>query len=705
MAEVSLDKHLFDNQGRIILTGSANAYVAATAESVTGYFEGFRICGRANFTNSGAATLNVNGIGAADIRKGATTALVSGDMISGKYYDFAYDAANSVFQLMGIQSTGAGSGDVTGPSSATDNAVARFDGTTGKLIQSSGIVIDDSNVMAGAKVLPTGASTARTLEAHFADTANVFDFGAVGDGVAADRASFVSAYTRAVAADVPMIVPGGNYNFASDYIPALTNIRMSISPDSEWNGAGLFKLDNLIPFQVTPVFAREYIGGIYDSSFSSFVGIFQNASFAKANLATTAVVAQFGEGEAAVASSLVWGGNFVGVASISGGTALALEINPVVTAAGGIAFGAVIASAGSQPSSAAIQIQSNTAASKFANGIIFNNTTNNATTGALVLGNTGSAAAGIDLSAMTFSTAEALFPSFVIGPTPGSINSQIRVDGGASNSAKISATGANADVVLQFAAKGASNIQFLSTLTPSANDGAALGVSGTAFSDLFLASGAVINFVAGDVTITHATNALAFAGATTNGYSFADGPIKPAANDGIALGVSGTAFSDAFFASGAVIDFAASDVTITHSANKLNFAGASSNYVFDTSIGAGGVTPAVTGFEAGFAGDTQIRLVSNGTVDTRMLASNGNSIGTIGTFTNHPLQFVSNSTERLRISGAGVLQFAAPSFTANGTAAVTITALRPAAAAVATITRWLSFLDEAGVDSYIPIWQ
>lgn len=38
---------------------------------------------------------------------------------------------------------GAGTGDVTGPASATDNAIARYDGATGKLIQTSGITISD----------------------------------------------------------------------------------------------------------------------------------------------------------------------------------------------------------------------------------------------------------------------------------------------------------------------------------------------------------------------------------------------------------------------------------------------------------------------------------------------------------------------------------------------------------------------------------
>ncbi len=41
------------------------------------------------------------------------------------------------------------SGDVAGPSSSTDNTLPRFNLTTGKLIQGSGIVVDDSNNMTG----------------------------------------------------------------------------------------------------------------------------------------------------------------------------------------------------------------------------------------------------------------------------------------------------------------------------------------------------------------------------------------------------------------------------------------------------------------------------------------------------------------------------------------------------------------------------
>lgn len=42
---------------------------------------------------------------------------------------------------------GGGSGDVVGPASATDNAIARFDSTTGKLIQNSGATLADDGML------------------------------------------------------------------------------------------------------------------------------------------------------------------------------------------------------------------------------------------------------------------------------------------------------------------------------------------------------------------------------------------------------------------------------------------------------------------------------------------------------------------------------------------------------------------------------
>ena len=60
-------------------------------------------------------------------------------------------------------------------------------------------------------------------------------------------------------------------------------------------------------------------------------------------------------------------------------------------------------------------------------------------------------------------------------------------------------------------------------ILPDANDGAYLGQAGTAFSDLFLAEGAVINWDSGDFTITQTGNDLIFAGGTV---------VLPAADTG-----------------------------------------------------------------------------------------------------------------------------------------------------------------------------
>jgi hypothetical protein len=61
---------------------------------------------------------------------------------------------------LGPYPTSAGSGDVAGPASSTDNAVARFDSTTGKIIQNSGVVVDDNNNLTASNLAPGFATTA-----------------------------------------------------------------------------------------------------------------------------------------------------------------------------------------------------------------------------------------------------------------------------------------------------------------------------------------------------------------------------------------------------------------------------------------------------------------------------------------------------------------------------------------------------------------
>lgn len=62
--------------------------------------------------------------------------------------------------------TAIGAGDVVGPSSSTDNTLPRFDGTTGKLLQGSGVAVTDSDEISGYKGnINTQTGTTYTLVA------------------------------------------------------------------------------------------------------------------------------------------------------------------------------------------------------------------------------------------------------------------------------------------------------------------------------------------------------------------------------------------------------------------------------------------------------------------------------------------------------------------------------------------------------------
>jgi hypothetical protein len=77
--------------------------------------------------------------------------LTSGTHAPGTLDTYTINYSNSTTSTFQVYNgaNGTNSGDIFGPSSATDNAIARFDTTTGKLIQNSIITIDDSGNEAG----------------------------------------------------------------------------------------------------------------------------------------------------------------------------------------------------------------------------------------------------------------------------------------------------------------------------------------------------------------------------------------------------------------------------------------------------------------------------------------------------------------------------------------------------------------------------
>ncbi|MCH4554860.1 hypothetical protein [Mesorhizobium jarvisii] len=205
MARVA--EFLDDIGGAITAGGTANALTVTANSAFSAYANGLMLAVRIATDNTGATTLNANGIGAKSVRKFLPTgesALIGGEMQQDGvakviYLSWLNSAAGGWLLLnpTDVAATTTGSGIVElatnaeaiartdavraitpanlaaaiGPASSTDNTVARYDGTSGK-IQSSGVTIDDSdnlvaaNVTAGAFISSSnafGTSSAGTL--------------------------------------------------------------------------------------------------------------------------------------------------------------------------------------------------------------------------------------------------------------------------------------------------------------------------------------------------------------------------------------------------------------------------------------------------------------------------------------------------------------------------------------------------------------
>ena len=77
-------------------------------------------------------------------------------------------------------------------------------------------------------VVATGSTTSRSLKDRFADTVNVKDFGAVGDGVTDDTAAF----NAAIATGKPVYAPSGTYKTDG----AVTETRRIVSSNAFFTG-------------------------------------------------------------------------------------------------------------------------------------------------------------------------------------------------------------------------------------------------------------------------------------------------------------------------------------------------------------------------------------------------------------------------------------------------------------------------------------
>lgn len=130
-------------------TGSTNAYVLSLSSQITAYADGLAARFKANAANTGAATLNINSIGAKSIVRPGGAALEAADIANGQIVEVWYDSTNDRFQLSAIVSgdaapastysgTAAGVVDLLTGASVASASTVNLNGTTGNRVHITG---------------------------------------------------------------------------------------------------------------------------------------------------------------------------------------------------------------------------------------------------------------------------------------------------------------------------------------------------------------------------------------------------------------------------------------------------------------------------------------------------------------------------------------------------------------------------------------
>jgi plastocyanin/ribulose-5-phosphate 4-epimerase/fuculose-1-phosphate aldolase len=126
---------------------------------------------------------------------------------------------------------GAGSGDVVGPASATDNAIARFNLATGKLIQNSLVTISDS----GAITAPLASSVIPFHYDSQADFPSATTYhGAIAHSHADGKMYFAHSGAWSALANASELVSLGNLSFGTGTITTTDSSGITVTPQTQF---------------------------------------------------------------------------------------------------------------------------------------------------------------------------------------------------------------------------------------------------------------------------------------------------------------------------------------------------------------------------------------------------------------------------------------------------------------------------------------
>lgn len=176
-------------------SGATNAYVIALPYTPSGYVDGLNINFRPTNTNTGASTVNVNGLGVKSIKRLDGSTLSPGDITVGCPIAARYSTATGYFHIAGNSAVDASAAAASAAAALVSQNAAS---TSASNANSSAIAAAASELAAASSAEDAASATA----IYWNDLA---EFGGVADG-SADNAT---AITNACASGAPVFVPKG----------------------------------------------------------------------------------------------------------------------------------------------------------------------------------------------------------------------------------------------------------------------------------------------------------------------------------------------------------------------------------------------------------------------------------------------------------------------------------------------------------------
>jgi hypothetical protein len=430
-----------------------------------------------------------------------------------------------------VDLTGGGSGDVVGPVGATDNAVARFNGITGLIVQNSGVIISDLNAMSGVLSLTLDASGslafgAVTILSDAAGTTTLSNIDAIDATTEATietaidtLANLTSIQGQTISISAPLTIPADpnadrilfwdDTAGATAWLELGTGLSITGTTIESTGGGNVTKVG-------TP--ANDQVGvWTGDGTIEGTAGLTFASNVLGVGTAANGTVQSNGNFDLILRTGNATTGNITITDGANGNITLAPNgVGAVSVQATGATtyFSALNGSNYGEfeitPTYAQTGVYDTSSNSEIvlyaqdgASNITITDTSAGATGPILYLyHNSASPAANDNVGLIYFNGEDSAGNSQIYGTIAGTI---------------VDATSASEAGKLVFGvgtAGGSTNrLQlFNASLSPATNDGLTLGTTALQYSDLFLAEGGVINWDNGDVTLTQTGNVLAVAG-------------------------------------------------------------------------------------------------------------------------------------------------------------------------------------------------